>query len=193
MNIQRRIGNEHASKHVYLVGHGINDHLYELLASLEDVAIYEVVVDDWDKSLSPWKSDGFSGEGKVTLDALIASIHTTHNYIVGYSLAGMFSLWAYIETGLFEGCASCSGSLWFEGFEDYFKTKTIPEGKVYLSLGGKEAKTKHPLMMHVETITKNIHQSLKSKGMITQLNMQPGGHFTKVDERIYEGIAWLMK
>ncbi len=36
--------------------------------------------------------------------------------IAGYSLAGLFALWAVYQTGLFDRAASVSGSLWFDGF-----------------------------------------------------------------------------
>ena len=42
-------------------------------------------------------------------------------YIGGYSLAGLFSLWAAYQTDVFSGFAAASPSVWFPGFIEYMK------------------------------------------------------------------------
>ena len=112
------------------------------------VAVYEV--SDWDGALSPWEyclPEGryFAGHGRATLEDIQRYCGELTGYkrvyIAGYSLAGLFALWAVHETELFDGCACCSGSLWFGGWEEYSKTHGLKKpGTVYLSLGGKEEK-----------------------------------------------------
>lgn len=62
-------------------------------------------------------------------------------YLIGYSLAGLFALWTAYETDIFSAIASCSGSLWFEQWDEYVLHHQIKhESNIYLSLGGKEEK-----------------------------------------------------
>jgi predicted alpha/beta superfamily hydrolase len=63
--------------------------------------------------------------------------------VAGYSLSGLFALWALWQTDVFERAASASGSLWFPGFIDYARerTMTATPDAAYLSLGKKETKT----------------------------------------------------
>ena len=61
----------------------------------------------------------------------------------GYSLAGLFALWALYESDLFAGAVCCSGSLWYPGWDDYVMKHKIlkSDSLIYLCLGGKEEKT----------------------------------------------------
>lgn len=110
---------------------------------------------DWNRELSPWSTpkvfrDGadFGGQASVLLDALAHQIipltekHLRYapefRGIAGYSLAGLFALWAVYQTYLFDRAASISGSLWFEGFLDFMRTNTPKAKLVYLSLGDRE-------------------------------------------------------
>ena len=60
--------------------------------------------------------------------------------IAGYSLAGLFALWAVFQTDVFDRAASVSGSLWYDGFTDYINSSVSPSGlrQIYLSLGDRE-------------------------------------------------------
>ncbi len=61
--------------------------------------------------------------------------------ISGYSLAGLFAVYAIYRTDFFPRVASMSGSLWFPGLKDYIFTHepVIRPDAVYLSLGKKRA------------------------------------------------------
>ena len=97
--------------------------------------------EDWNRC-SPWPappafgSEGFAGEGARTLrwltdecaPQIAARFGAREKLLCGYSLAGLFSLWAFYETGAFAGAASCSGSLWFPGWQDYMRGKAAPPG-----------------------------------------------------------------
>lgn len=119
----------------------------------------------------------------------------TVNLIGGYSLAGLFSLWAFHETKIFKGVASCSGSLWFPDMIDYVKAKMIPENSfIYLSLGTKEEKTKNPVMATVGDTTRSINTwyQANSKVYATTLEWNSGNHFTQPVLRITKGFTWLL-
>ena len=102
---------------------------------------------DWDRDYSPWPAppvfgkQGFAGQGEQTL-AKIRAFFTQDGAaerpraIGGYSLAGLFSLWALSQDAGFAGVASCSGSLWYPGWAEYAAQARYPQGScVYLSLG----------------------------------------------------------
>lgn len=109
---------------------------------------------NWNRELSPWGCDGtvrdaepFGGQAAGFLDELLKQIipeaesslpqPPTWRGVAGYSLAGLFALWALWQTDVFERAASASGSLWFPGFIDYARerTMTATPDAVYLSLG----------------------------------------------------------
>ena len=70
-------------------------------------------------------------------------------YICGYSLAGLFALWAAYETDAFAGAAAVSPSVWYPGWLDYAGKNKIKVPEVYLSLGMKEEKTRNRVMSTV--------------------------------------------
>jgi len=116
------------------------------------------------------------------------------SYVSGYSMAGLFALWAMYQTDFFSGAVSASGSLWFPGFRDYalnndFKSK--PEG-IYLSLGGKESKSRNPYLSQTETINRELVEHYRTKGIKTIFEVNPGNHFRDADLRVAKGIKWLL-
>ena len=81
--------------------------------------------------------------------------------VAGYSLAGLFALWALWQTDVFERAASASGSLWFPSFIDYARerTMTLRPTPPILSLGKKETKTPNqPMMRHVLDDTRAMEE-----------------------------------
>lgn len=165
---------------------------------------------DWNRDLSPWQAPGsfpgggdFSGGASAYLRQLTEEVLPNaegnevprRRYLVGYSLAGLFSLWALYQTGLFSGAASVSGSLWFDGFMDYVRTHSfvhIPEG-IVLSVGGKEKNTKNSRIQTVEVCTRQIGELYRGSGIDTHFTLHPGGHFANVEYRIAHGICTLTR
>ena len=87
---------------------------------------------DWNEMLSPWpaekifkKGDDFAGRADEMLAWILSQEELTGSWeeiiIAGYSLAGLFALYACTKTDRFTGCASVSGSLWFPGFAEYIR------------------------------------------------------------------------
>ena len=166
---------------------------------------------DWNRELSPWACDGtvrdaepFGGQAAGFLDELLNQIipqvesslpqPPTWRGIAGYSLAGLFSLWAPWQTDAFDRVASASGSLWFPGFIDYahgYAMAVTPDA-VYLSLGKKEAKTPNRMMRHVLDDTRAMETLLVERGIPTTLELNPGNHFAQTDLRMARGIHWIL-
>lgn len=169
-------------------------------------------VEDWDRDLSPWFSHGpfagsdFSGGGAVTLKWLMEegvtyvksnySQYSSESYLAGYSLGGLFALWAFYETGAFKGVAGCSATLWFDGWESFMKEHQAPQNSfVYLSLGGKEAKTKNAVMSTIaDCYRRQVEYAAKDRRVVKHVFEQnPGGHFSDTEARVVKGIRWLLE
>ena len=114
--------------------------------------------------------------------------------IAGYSLAGLFALYAVYQTELFSRVGCVSGSLWFPGIKEYIlshEPKQWPEG-IYFSLGEKESKTRNPVLKNVRQATEEIFAFYKAKGMDTVFQLNEGNHYDHAAERTAAGIHWLL-
>ena len=119
-----------------------------------DFQMIAVKVDDWNLDLSPWRSpavfgkEDFGGGAASLLEEILrlCSDESKTYYLGGYSLAGLFSLWASYQTDRFAGIAAASPSVWFPGFLPYMKEHENQSRAVYLSLGDKEEKTRNPAL-----------------------------------------------
>ena len=69
--------------------------------------------------------------------------------VAGYSLAGLFALWASCQTNAFSACMAASPSVWFPGWIDYQAEHPQQTDIIYLSLGDKEERARNPLMSQV--------------------------------------------
>ena len=100
-------------------------------------AIVALPVDDWNAELTPWpapplrRGKPFAGNADKMLErldrlmselpALLKSnmgITVSKCLLIGYSLGGLCALWAATMRGCFDGVASVSGSLWYDGFDE---------------------------------------------------------------------------
>ena len=162
---------------------------------------------DWNREFSPWKSKevdaSFGGEAPHTLAVLrneyLPQIREQYGqergiYLLGYSLAGLFALWAMCETDAFAGAGSCSGSLWYPQFVPYLERhlNEISGKRIYISLGGKEANTKDQLMSTIADRTRDVVKLLKPCCAV-KYELNPGGHFADSGKRLAKGIKWLME
>ena len=188
---------------------GETDSFQEIATALkEPVLLIGLNVDDWNSQLSPWpyhmnRNFSFAGNGHQTLhfvtDKLLPWISeqypsVSQRIICGYSLAGLFSLWAYYETGSFSAAGSFSGSLWFENWLEYARQHTPkPDSAVCLSLGNREHLTRNQVMATVRDNTLAQYQLLTDAGIKTVFQENEGNHFANVPERIVRGIRWLIE
>ena len=157
---------------------------------------------DWDDALTPWPAESvfkgrmFTGHADE-LTAYVESLpilkkQWRNKWIGGYSLAGLFSLYFCTKTDLFDGCISCSGSLWYDGFMKYLETYPVHCPHVYLSLGDREKHTKNQRMRTVE----DCHR--KAEGIISSycdctFELNEGNHFRDPGGRMTKGIQWMME
>ena len=166
---------------------------------------------DWNRDMAPWDSpaafkngDPFTGGADDYLRLLVEEIipraeeelpgPPAWRGIAGYSLAGLFALYAIYRTDVFSRVGCMSGSLWFPGFKEYIfshEPKHRPDC-IYFSLGDKEAKTRNPVLKIVQENTEEIQTFYQNKGIDTVLQLNPGNHFAQGIERTIAGIQWLL-
>ena len=117
---------------------------------------------------------------------------TAHVILGGYSLAGLFALWASYQTDKFEGIVAASPSVWFPKWIEYAKDNKPLSKSIYLSLGDKEEKTKNPVMAQVGNAIRRQNELLKGQNVNTILEWNPGNHFIDSEKRTAKGFAWVM-
>lgn len=167
----------------------------------EDFFLIALKVDDWYRDLSPWNAppvfgdDAFGDGAEETLLRVLAELNDPGKkyYIGGYSLAGLFALWAAFQTDRFEGVAAASPSIWFTGFVDYMRNNSIHTRKVYLSLGDREEKTRNPVMASVGKCIRAGYEILREKGTACTLEWNKGNHFNDADIRTAAAFAWVLR
>lgn len=181
---------------------GMESEVAELRRLTEaDFCLKAIKVRRWNADLSPWPAppvfgkEGFGDGAADTLAEVLelcADRDKTH-IIGGYSLAGLFALWAAYQTDAFSAAAAASPSVWFPGFLDYMKAHRPRAASVYLSLGDKEERTRNPVMATVGARIREAHELLKEQGVNTVLEWNPGNHFRDADLRTAWAFAWAMK
>jgi predicted alpha/beta superfamily hydrolase len=208
-----------ADKPDYLIVQMMDNHDLEKLDSLVS-SIDELVkiphlhcsvqVDNWNRDLSPWPAppvfgdEPFGDGAGMTLEyitdtllpALRERIDLSDARIVlsGYSLAGLFCLWAAYQEDSFWGIAAASPSVWFPGWIPYASGHPLKVSRVSLSLGGKEAKTRNELMATVaDCMDMQVELVRKSEGAKVFFEWNPGNHFKEPDLRTAKAIAALVK
>lgn len=166
-----------------------------------DFCLLAVRVQNWNNDLSPWAApavfgkEAFGGGAADTLAEVLK--HTAGKgktyYLGGYSLAGLFALWAACQTDAFRGVAAASPSVWFPGFADYLRAHAMRAEAVYLSLGDREEKTRNPVMATVGDRIREAHALFKAQGINAALEWNPGNHFKDADIRTAKAFAWVMQ
>ena len=169
-----------------------------------------IPVESWNDELSPWEApavwgkQGFGGKAGDTLRFLTEQViptlkqqfHLPENVKIilgGYSLAGLFALWASTQTDLFYGVAAASPSVWFPDWMEFEQQRPIQTQHIYLSLGDKEEHTKNAVMAAVGDNIRALHRELAGRGKDCTLEWNSGGHFKDADLRTARAFRWVME
>lgn len=203
--------------------HSAVDELEQVWSALQSKAVILVGIQmpsskAWNDQLTPWKSkalmknsEDFGGAAADYLKELTGYViklveeevcHEGYSIVerglVGYSLGGLFAVYAGLLTPHFQQIASVSGSLWYDGFLDYVKGyKDLQPSHWYFSLGDKEAKTRNLRMAQVEAATMEISEYIndlmeQNLGQVIY-EVNEGNHFKEVPKRIAKAVNWLVK
>lgn len=165
----------------------------------------------WEDELTPWPAlsafskqppyaggaDGYLKQlTESILPQIIGQLGAPPAYIAlaGYSLAGLFALYAMYRTDAFARFASASGSLWYPGFVEYVLNHEMPRRpeRVYLSVGDREARTRNAVMRPVEENTRRLYGDLRDRGIDAAFELNSGGHFDDPLGRLARAVAWTL-
>ena len=163
-----------------------------------------LVISDWNRELSPWEApavfgkEGFGKGAGDTLDFIRTDLLPGEGCCIlgGYSLAGLFALWASTQPGgeRFAGIAAASPSVWFPGWQDHVRKNPLKARVVYLSLGDREERTRNPVMSRVgEAIRELAGLSREREDMKSILEWNKGGHFQDPGPRTARAFAWTLE
>lgn len=169
-----------------------------------------IPVKSWNDELSPWEApavwgkESFGGNAAGTLRFLTEQVIPTLKQqfalpenvriiLGGYSLAGLFALWASTQTALFSGVAAASPSVWFPGWMEFEQQHPIQAQRIYLSLGDREERTRNATMAAVGDNIRALHHELAGRSKDCALEWNSGGHFKDADLRTARAFQWVME
>ena len=180
------------------------DQEVEAIKELSDkpFSLVAFMIKDWNQELTPWTAPPvfgkvpFGSRAEKTLEFITSQLlqevpeNNSHLIFGGYSLAGLFALWAGYQTEKFEGIAAVSPSVWYPQWIDFASENKPLAKSVYLSLGDKEEKAKNPVMAQVGNGIRKQHELLTEQEINTLLEWNAGNHFVDSDKRMAKGFAW---
>ncbi len=186
------------------------DHEVSLIAKHTErsFAMAAFKIDDWHLQLTPWHDDAISRREEVgqhaeeTLrfitDELLPKAESLLGRLPivlgGYSLAGLFALWASTRTGIFDAIAAASPSVWIREWQAFASSHPTLSRLVYMSLGRKEERVRNVSMSRVGDNIRFEQQLLEQQlgPNNTTLQWNEGGHFDHMDVRTAQAYAWTL-
>ena len=187
--------------------------VFEAMREISTPECHLLVIGDlnWDHDMSPWYCPPISendtpctGGADEYLNLLLTEIlpkcrtllaaEPRFLGIAGYSLAGLFALYAMFQCEAFDRVASMSGSLWFPGFQEYVMSHELPKrpDQLYISLGDREARTRNPFLKTVQENTEQIVSRFEQLGLDVTWELNPGNHFKDAALRSAKGIRAIL-
>lgn len=112
----------------------------------------------------------------------------------GYSLAGLFALWAACQTDRFGAVVAGSPSLWAGDWPGYALGHAMQARQVYLSLGDREERSRNKTFARVGDRIREEHRRLQQQlgEENTTLVWEEGGHFADPAARMARGFVWCL-
>ena len=163
---------------------------------------------DWMIDLMPWPDKNISRKeqagkrGTVTLDyvllTLLPEIRAQYGPVPvifgGYSLGGLFALWASSQTDTFTAVAAASPSVWIEGWIPYADAHPVMASAVYLSLGKEEEHVKNRAIKKVGNCLRKEFELLGNQlgSECCTLVWEEGNHFTDNEGRLARAFAGIL-
>lgn len=189
---------------------GINREVKALAANATKgfaIVFFDTV--EWAKALMPWQDEAVSRDEEVgrhasntleyIIESLIPWLHERFGklpcIIGGYSLGGLFALWAARQSAAFCAVAAASPSLWIKGWTDYADNRSLNAQLAYISLGNREEHCRNQRMARIGDCVRHEHLTLTGQigTTATTLEWNNGGHFGEEAERTAKAFAWCIK
>ena len=189
---------------------GINREVKVLAATATKVfAIVFFDTVEWAKALMPWQDEAVSRNEEVGMHAqdtlvyieesLVPWLHERFGklpcIIGGYSLGGLFALWAARQSAAFCAVAAASPSLWIKGWADFADNRSLNAQLAYVSLGNREEHCRNQRMARIGDCVRHEHLTLTEQigTTATTLEWNNGGHFGEEAERTAKAFAWCIE
>ena len=182
----------------------------ERLSALTDrpFLLAAIGLDDWTRNLMPWPDGNISRDpeagkhGQETLGYILQGLLPELErrfgprpvILGGYSLAGLFALWASCLTDRFQAVAAASPSVWIHGWIPFARKNAPRSGAVYLSLGDREEHVKNQAIARVGDNLRAQYGLLQSQLGPERCTLvwEEGGHFNDDAGRLARAFAWCL-
>ena len=183
----------------------------QMIAGLSSVpfVLATIELEDWMLDLMPWPDGNISRNpeagkhGQDTLQYILLSLIPELQQrfgplpiiFGGYSLGGLFALWASTQTDSFKAIAAASPSVWIKDWIPFARKHVPMADAVYLSLGDREEHVKNQAIARVG-------DNLRTQYTLLQEQLEPqhctlvweeGGHFNDNEGRLARAFAWCIK
>ena len=167
-----------------------------------------IELEDWVVDLMPWPDGNISRDpeagkhGRDTLGYILMDLvpelkgryGTLPVILGGYSLGGLFAIWASMQSGCFKAVAAASPSVWIHDWMPFARRHAPMAGCVYLSLGDKEEHVKNQAIARVGDNIRAQYGLLREQLGPERCTLvrEEGNHFTDNDGRTARAFAWCM-
>lgn len=157
----------------------------------------------------PWPDANISREpeagkhGQDTLEYVLLSLvpELQKRYgplpviIGGYSLGGLFALWASAQSDSFKAVAAASPSVWIKDWIPFAKKHAPMADAVYLSLGNQEEHVKNQAIARVGNCLRTQYSLLQEQIGADNCTLfwEQGGHFNDNEGRLARAFAWCIE
>ena len=164
-----------------------------------------IELEDWMLDLMPWPDGNISRDpeagkhGQDTLQyvllSLIPELQSRFGplpiILGGYSLGGLFALWASTQTDSFKAIAAASPSVWIKDWIPFAKKHVPMAEAVYLSLGDQEEHVKNQAIARVGDNLRTQYTLLQEQLGPNQCTLvwEQGGHFNDNEGRLARAFA----
>ena len=165
-----------------------------------------IELEDWTIDLLPWPDGNISRDpeagkhGQETLDYILQGLlpELERRYgprpvvLGGYSLGGLFALWASCQTDRFPAVAAASPSVWIHGWIPFARKNRPLAVAVYLSLGDREEQVKNQAIARVGDNLRAYYELLRTRldPEHCTLVWEEGGHFNDDAGRLARAFAY---
>jgi len=166
-------------------------------------------VTEWDLDLTPWHDDAINRDPKVgsatgdtlrfvegqLLPEMESRFGKLPVILGGYSLAGLFSVWASMQSARFSAVAAASPSLWIRDWLPFAEKNPVRTPFVYLSLGDREEHVKNRSIARVGDAVRGQYQLLKQQLGESNCTLvwESGGHFSENARRLADAFFWCLR
>ena len=165
-----------------------------------------IELEDWMVDLMPWPDGNVSRDpeagkhGQDTLDylltALIPELQQRYGALPmilgGYSLGGLFALWASMQTDSFKAVAAASPSVWIHNWMPFARNHVSMADSIYLSLGDQEEHVKNQAIARVGDNLRAQYELLQEQLGPERCTLlwEEGGHFADNEGRLARAFTW---